>query len=40
MTLLCTFHHLIVIHRWGWTLTLNGDGTHDRDQPGQAKNPA
>jgi len=25
--LLCAFHHLIVIHRWGWTLALNGDGT-------------
>jgi hypothetical protein len=25
--LLCTFHHLIVIHQWGWTLALNGDGT-------------
>jgi Domain of unknown function (DUF222)/HNH endonuclease len=26
-TLLCAFHHLIAIHRWGWTLTLNPDGT-------------
>jgi Domain of unknown function (DUF222) len=25
--LLCTFHHQIVIHRWGWTLVLNPDGT-------------
>ena len=25
--LLCWFHHLIVIHRWGWTLVLNPDGT-------------
>jgi Domain of unknown function (DUF222) len=24
---LCAFHHLIVIHRWGWTLRLNPDGT-------------
>lgn len=23
----CAFHHLIVIHRWGWTLRLNPDGT-------------
>jgi hypothetical protein len=23
----CAFHHLIVIHQWGWTLALNGDGT-------------
>lgn len=27
LTLLCSFHHLIAIHRWGWTLTLHGDGT-------------
>ncbi len=25
--LLCWFHHQIVIHRWGWTLVLNADGT-------------
>jgi hypothetical protein len=25
--LLCTFHHQVVIHRWGWTLVLNPDGT-------------
>jgi hypothetical protein len=25
--LLCRFHHLIVIHRWGWTLVLNPDGS-------------
>jgi hypothetical protein len=25
--LLCPFHHLIAIHKWGWTLALNGDGT-------------
>ena len=25
--LLCRFHHLIAIHRWGWTLVLNPDGT-------------
>jgi hypothetical protein len=22
----CAFHHLIVVHRWGWTLTLRPDG--------------
>ncbi len=26
-TLLCTFHHLVAIHRWGWILILNPDGT-------------
>jgi len=25
--LCCGFHHLTVIHRWGWQLTLNPDGT-------------
>jgi Domain of unknown function (DUF222) len=25
--LLCWFHHQIAIHRWGWTLVLNQDGT-------------
>jgi hypothetical protein len=25
--LLCVFHHQVAIHRWGWTLVLNPDGT-------------
>jgi hypothetical protein len=25
--LLRSYHHQIVIHRWGWTLVLNPDGT-------------
>ena len=25
--LLCTYQHQVVIHRWGWTLVLNPDGT-------------
>jgi hypothetical protein len=25
--LLCWYHHQVVIHRWGWTLVLNPDGT-------------
>jgi hypothetical protein len=25
--LLCPFHHLILVHRWGWTIALNADGT-------------
>jgi hypothetical protein len=24
---LCPFHHLTAVHTWGWTITLNGDGT-------------
>jgi hypothetical protein len=43
----CAFHHLIVVHRWGWTLTLHPDGEvtatspdgtrtlHDHDPPSQ-----
>jgi hypothetical protein len=27
LALVCAFHHLVAIHRWGWTLSLNGDGT-------------
>jgi hypothetical protein len=25
--LFCSFHHQVVIHRWGWTVVLNPDGT-------------
>jgi hypothetical protein len=27
LRLLCPFHHLIAVHRWGWQLLLNPDGT-------------
>jgi hypothetical protein len=30
---LCTFHHLVVIHRWDWTLTLHPDGTTTATSP-------
>jgi hypothetical protein len=30
---LCTFHHKIVVHRWGWTLRLNSDGTTTATSP-------
>jgi uncharacterized protein DUF222/HNH endonuclease len=30
---LCTFHHLVVIHRWGWTLTLHPNGTTTATSP-------
>jgi hypothetical protein len=30
---LCTFHHLVVIHRWGWALTLQPDGTTTATSP-------
>ena len=29
----CTFHHLIAIHEWGWTLTVNPDGTKTATSP-------
>jgi hypothetical protein len=31
--LLCPFHHLVAIHRWGWTLTLHPDGTTTATSP-------
>jgi hypothetical protein len=31
--LLCRFHHLIVIHRWGWKLTVHPDGTTTATSP-------
>ncbi len=33
LVLLCSFHHLVVIHRWDWTLTLNADGTTTATSP-------
>ncbi len=33
LTLLCSFHHLVVIHRWGWALTLHADGTTTAKSP-------
>ena len=31
--LLCPFHHLIAIHRWGWQLRLNPDATKTATSP-------
>jgi hypothetical protein len=33
LLLLCSFHHLIALHRWGWTITLHGDGTTTATSP-------
>ena len=30
---LCSFHHLVVIHRWRWSLRLNPDGTTTATSP-------
>jgi hypothetical protein len=35
--LLCSFHHQVVIHRWGWALTLNPDGTTTARSPDGSK---
>ena len=37
MTLLCRFHHLIAIHRWGWHFTLHPDGTTTAVSPDGTK---
>ena len=31
--LLCSFHHLIAVHRWGWKLVLNPDGRTTATSP-------
>ncbi|HEY3902678.1 MAG TPA: HNH endonuclease signature motif containing protein, partial [Streptosporangiaceae bacterium] len=33
LLLLCTFHHLILVHEWDWTITLNPDGTTTMTSP-------
>ena len=35
--LLCWFHHQVVIHRWGWRLVLNPDGTTTAWNPDRTK---
>ena len=35
--LLYFFHHQVVIHRWGWTLALNADGTTTAWSPDRTK---
>ena len=37
--LLCWFHHQVVIHRWGWTLVLNPDGTTTAWNKDRTKSP-
>jgi hypothetical protein len=33
LLLLCSFHHLIAVHTWGWTIALNADGTTTMTSP-------
>jgi hypothetical protein len=35
--LLCFFHHQVCVHRWGWTLALNPDGTTTAWNPDRTK---
>ena len=35
--LLCFFYHQAAIHRWGWTLVLNPDGTTTAWNPDKTK---
>ncbi len=37
LVLLCPFHHLIAIHRWGWQLVLHADGTTTATSPDGAR---
>jgi hypothetical protein len=37
LALLCRFHHLIAIHRWGWQFTLHPDGTTTAVSPDGSK---
>lgn len=37
LILMCRFHHLVAIHRWGWTITLHPDGTTTAVSPDLSK---
>jgi predicted restriction endonuclease len=37
LLLLCVFHHLIAVHRWGWGIALMPDGTVTATSPGKTK---
>jgi hypothetical protein len=37
LLLLCTFHHLIAVHRWGWQIALNPDGTVTATSPDRTR---
>jgi hypothetical protein len=32
--LLCSFHHLVAVHRWEWGIDLHPDGTVTATSPG------
>src|SRR6185437_15558724 len=33
LLLLCSFHHLVAVHQWGWSIALNADGTTTMTSP-------
>ena len=37
LILMCRFHHLVAIHRWGWTITLHPDATTTAISPDGSK---
>jgi hypothetical protein len=37
MLLLCTFLHLIAVHRWGWGIALLPDGTVTATSPDRSR---
>ncbi len=37
LILLCAFHHLIAVHRWGWAITLHADGTTTATSPDRTR---
>jgi HNH endonuclease len=37
LLLLCTFHHLIAVHRWGWQITLHPDATVTATSPDRTR---
>jgi hypothetical protein len=37
LLLLCSFHHLIAVHRWGWTITLHPDATVTATSPDRTR---
>jgi hypothetical protein len=37
LLLLCTFHHLIAVHRWGWGITLHPDATVTATSPDRTR---
>jgi hypothetical protein len=37
LLLLCAFHHLIAVHRWGWQIALHPDGTVTATSPDRTR---